>query len=138
MVKYSGSGLRQPAMAKRKLQRIATTFAFHLKPPKRQAPDNCIGQKKKMYRKNICPIAGQPVWGIKAESNTKKASKTEGSQHKADNAAPDAAASASMRHRPSSHSLFPPARNQIHSEQQTQSGLVWSGLASLVVPAMYL
>jgi len=47
MVKYSGSGLRQPAMAKRKLQRIATTFAFHLKPPKRQAPDNCIGQKKK-------------------------------------------------------------------------------------------
>lgn len=131
MVKYSGSGLRQPAMAKRKLQRIATTFAFHLKPPKRQAPDNCIGQKKRciyvykeMYRKNICPIAGQPVWGIKAESNTKKASKTEGSQHKADNAAPDASASASMRHRPSSHSLFSPARNQIHSEQQTQSGLV--------------
>lgn len=78
-----------------------------------------------MYRKNICPIAGQPVWGIKAESNTKKASKTEGSQHKADNAAPDAAASASMRHRPSSHSLFP--QLGIRFIPSSRRSLVWSG-----------
>jgi len=37
-------------------------------------------KKNKIKQKKKCQIAEQPVWGIKAESNTKKASKTEGSK----------------------------------------------------------